>query len=190
MELLNQHPDLDLVVLDLGMPGVSGTSLLESMVAALARAEDPRAVGPAGPAQRDARAAARRRRLRAEVDGVRDAARRREVRAVGRRLHPGRPARRSEPRRHAGCAGTHARRRRRAGRTHRTAGTGAAAAGTRRTDQDHLPRTRACPKARSRRTSRRSTARSTRRTAPRPCWPRGGTATTSAETAQSGKATS
>ncbi|HEX5638534.1 MAG TPA: response regulator transcription factor [Burkholderiaceae bacterium] len=33
MEMLNQHPDLDLVVLDLGMPGVSGTSLLESMVA-------------------------------------------------------------------------------------------------------------------------------------------------------------
>jgi DNA-binding NarL/FixJ family response regulator len=33
MELLEKHPDLDLVVLDLGMPGVSGTSLLESMVA-------------------------------------------------------------------------------------------------------------------------------------------------------------
>jgi DNA-binding NarL/FixJ family response regulator len=33
MEMLNLHPDLDLVVLDLGMPGVSGTSLLESMVA-------------------------------------------------------------------------------------------------------------------------------------------------------------
>ena len=33
MEMLNQHGDLDLVVLDLGMPGVSGTSLLESMVA-------------------------------------------------------------------------------------------------------------------------------------------------------------
>lgn len=33
MEQLNQHPDLDLVVLDLGMPGVSGTSLLEQMVA-------------------------------------------------------------------------------------------------------------------------------------------------------------
>ncbi len=33
MELLEKNPDLDLVVLDLGMPGVSGTSLLESMVA-------------------------------------------------------------------------------------------------------------------------------------------------------------
>jgi DNA-binding NarL/FixJ family response regulator len=33
MEMLNAHPDLDLVVLDLGMPGVSGTSLLEAMVA-------------------------------------------------------------------------------------------------------------------------------------------------------------
>jgi len=33
MEMLEKHPDLDLVVLDLGMPGVSGTSLLESMVA-------------------------------------------------------------------------------------------------------------------------------------------------------------
>jgi DNA-binding NarL/FixJ family response regulator len=33
MELLESNPDLDLVVLDLGMPGVSGTSLLESMVA-------------------------------------------------------------------------------------------------------------------------------------------------------------
>ena len=28
MEMLEKHPDLDLVVLDLGMPGVSGTSLL------------------------------------------------------------------------------------------------------------------------------------------------------------------
>jgi len=33
MDLLEKNPDLDLVVLDLGMPGVSGTSLLESMVA-------------------------------------------------------------------------------------------------------------------------------------------------------------
>jgi DNA-binding NarL/FixJ family response regulator len=33
MEMLQNNPDLDLVVLDLGMPGVSGTSLLESMVA-------------------------------------------------------------------------------------------------------------------------------------------------------------
>ena len=33
MELVEKHADLDLVVLDLGMPGVSGTSLLESMVA-------------------------------------------------------------------------------------------------------------------------------------------------------------
>jgi DNA-binding NarL/FixJ family response regulator len=33
MELLEKNPDLDLVGLDLGMPGVSGTSLLESMVA-------------------------------------------------------------------------------------------------------------------------------------------------------------
>ncbi|HET9025639.1 MAG TPA: response regulator transcription factor [Burkholderiaceae bacterium] len=33
MELLEKNPDLDLVVLDLGMPGVSGTSLLEAMVA-------------------------------------------------------------------------------------------------------------------------------------------------------------
>jgi DNA-binding NarL/FixJ family response regulator len=33
MDLLEKHADLDLVVLDLGMPGVSGTSLLESMVA-------------------------------------------------------------------------------------------------------------------------------------------------------------
>jgi DNA-binding NarL/FixJ family response regulator len=33
MELLGKNADLDLVVLDLGMPGVSGTSLLESMVA-------------------------------------------------------------------------------------------------------------------------------------------------------------
>jgi DNA-binding NarL/FixJ family response regulator len=33
MELLEKNADLDLVVLDLGMPGVSGTSLLESMVA-------------------------------------------------------------------------------------------------------------------------------------------------------------
>jgi DNA-binding NarL/FixJ family response regulator len=33
MDLLDKNPDLDLVVLDLGMPGVSGTSLLESMVA-------------------------------------------------------------------------------------------------------------------------------------------------------------
>lgn len=33
MQLFQQHPDLDLVVLDLGMPGVSGTSLLEAMVA-------------------------------------------------------------------------------------------------------------------------------------------------------------
>ena len=33
MELLEKNPDLDLIVLDLGMPGVSGTSLLESMVA-------------------------------------------------------------------------------------------------------------------------------------------------------------
>ena len=33
MEALQRNPDLDLVVLDLGMPGVSGTSLLEAMVA-------------------------------------------------------------------------------------------------------------------------------------------------------------
>ena len=33
LELQQQHPDLDLVVLDLGLPGVSGTSLLEAMVA-------------------------------------------------------------------------------------------------------------------------------------------------------------
>jgi DNA-binding NarL/FixJ family response regulator len=33
LELLDKNPDLDLVVLDLGMPGVSGTSLLEAMVA-------------------------------------------------------------------------------------------------------------------------------------------------------------
>jgi DNA-binding NarL/FixJ family response regulator len=33
MDLLEKNPDLDLVVLALGMPGVSGTSLLESMVA-------------------------------------------------------------------------------------------------------------------------------------------------------------
>ena len=33
MDLLEKNADLDLVVLDLGMPGVSGTSLLESMVA-------------------------------------------------------------------------------------------------------------------------------------------------------------
>jgi DNA-binding NarL/FixJ family response regulator len=33
MQMLEQHPDLDLVVLDLGLPGVSGTSLLEAMVA-------------------------------------------------------------------------------------------------------------------------------------------------------------
>jgi DNA-binding NarL/FixJ family response regulator len=33
LQLQQQHPDLDLVVLDLGLPGVSGTSLLEAMVA-------------------------------------------------------------------------------------------------------------------------------------------------------------
>jgi DNA-binding NarL/FixJ family response regulator len=33
LALQQQHPDLDLVVLDLGLPGVSGTSLLEAMVA-------------------------------------------------------------------------------------------------------------------------------------------------------------
>jgi len=33
LALQQQHSDLDLVVLDLGMPGVSGTSLLEAMVA-------------------------------------------------------------------------------------------------------------------------------------------------------------
>jgi DNA-binding NarL/FixJ family response regulator len=32
MQMLEQEPDLDLVVLDLGLPGVSGTSLLEAMV--------------------------------------------------------------------------------------------------------------------------------------------------------------
>jgi DNA-binding NarL/FixJ family response regulator len=33
LQLQQQHSDLDLVVLDLGLPGVSGTSLLEAMVA-------------------------------------------------------------------------------------------------------------------------------------------------------------
>jgi DNA-binding NarL/FixJ family response regulator len=33
LQLQQQHPDLDLVVLDLGLPGVTGTALLEAMVA-------------------------------------------------------------------------------------------------------------------------------------------------------------
>jgi DNA-binding NarL/FixJ family response regulator len=52
MDLLEKNPDLDLVVLDLGMPGVSGTSLLESMdahspemkILVLSGQQDPRNV--------------------------------------------------------------------------------------------------------------------------------------------------
>ena len=36
LKIQEEQPELDLVVLDLGMPGVSGTALLEAMVAVIA----------------------------------------------------------------------------------------------------------------------------------------------------------
>ncbi len=100
LQLQQEHPDLDLVVLDLGLPGVSGTSLLEAMVA---QAPEMKILVLSG--QQDQRNVMRVLQLGAAGFVPKSMA--------------------SQP-----------------GRADRAPGTGTAAAGTRRTDQDHLPRTR------------------------------------------------
>ncbi len=139
MEMLNQHPDLDLVVLDLGMPGVSGTSLLESMVA---HSPEMKILVLSG--QQDPRNVMRVLQLGAAGFVPKSMASDTLLAAVKFVLSGGVyiPADLLEEVNRVAMIGTPERSRdvgRRAGGADRTPGAGAAVAGARRADQDHLP---------------------------------------------------
>ena len=141
LQLQQQNLDLDLVVLDLGLPGVSGTSLLEAMVA---QAPEMKILVLSG--QQDQRNVMRVLQLGAAGFVPKSMASETLLSAVkfvlsGGVYIPADLLEEVQPLRHVRRTGSPTRGGHEPHRTHGTAGTGTAAAGAGRANQDHLPRT-------------------------------------------------
>lgn len=63
LELVDREGDADLLILDLSLPGVTGTELMEEIVRRQPDAQNSRCIGPRRPGKHHARAAAGCRRF-------------------------------------------------------------------------------------------------------------------------------